>query len=246
MKRLYNKILNEVLSVYDFDSWDDSEQTFKTDITLNLVAKPFIHYKTKDDLKKGIQIFSSTFIRSVYLVDEDHSFWTENFIDEIYVNGRRSPISLITENVNGDYYITGCTIDEYDPGEYEVIIKNINIENKICTKMFEGLETLISVPSIKIFRIKNKNWKDRIKDYGNGYRNIEIDYDNELCSMFNGCCNLRFVDKFEWEENIQVNAKWMFAGCSSLDSETREIWNIKWKETPVIEQTKILWQFGMY
>lgn len=44
MKNLYNKILKEALDIMDFDSWDDSEQTFKEKIERGLNGKLFIYY----------------------------------------------------------------------------------------------------------------------------------------------------------------------------------------------------------
>ena len=44
MKNLYNKILKEALDIMDFDSWDDSEQTFKEKIEKGLNGKLFIYY----------------------------------------------------------------------------------------------------------------------------------------------------------------------------------------------------------
>ena len=54
MNRLYNKILNEVYLVQDFDSWDKSEDTFKQDIKKSLSGLLFYDWDKpeREDYRK--------------------------------------------------------------------------------------------------------------------------------------------------------------------------------------------------
>ena len=119
MKRLYNKILNEVLSVYDFDSWDDSEQTFKTDIEKNL-EQVFI-YKAE---WKVMQIFD----------DGTNNGWTRygRYMDKVYSDGKKLKIN------------TGC-IHTVPDKIYKIVIKELNGITD-CGCMFLNCTDLISVP----------------------------------------------------------------------------------------------------
>ena len=64
MKKLYKNILNEVFQVYDFDSWDNTEQSFKNDKINELKDKTFIYKKDELSFYEDLQIFSSNSFKS--------------------------------------------------------------------------------------------------------------------------------------------------------------------------------------
>jgi len=130
----------------------------------------------------------------IYKIDKEEKFkifeteWPQYdyYARKVYVNG---------EHIFVDY---GRTEDYYDPGEYEIEIKDINNINN-CDGMFWGCHDLISVPYFDTSKVRNFKY------------------------MFDGCSSLENVPLL----NIKnaVNMENMFDGCNRLNTKTKNSWS---------------------
>ena len=126
--QMYKNILKEVLQVYDFDSWDDSEQTFKEKINDQL-EKLFIYKPPRNwDSLSNLQILDYRGDLEEYS-PSDCDDWPDdlfNFYKErVWVEGKKITITPV-----------GCTEEIFDTDkEYHVYIEDLDgIKN--CKFMF--------------------------------------------------------------------------------------------------------------
>lgn len=168
MNKLYKKILNEVFSVMDFDSWDNTEQTFKEDISENLSSVKFIYKK-----------YDFTGIINVNLLKIVNKSWPQSleYKDKFFCDGKR--LDLISSPPNGgsiyrcksfqaelykEYIITIENLEDikearsmFAQSDLNKILGNWDT-SKITTFgfMFWGCRNLESVPLLDLSSLRNE------------------------------------------------------------------------------------------
>ena len=209
MNKLYNKILTEALDIMDFDSWDDSEQSFK-DTIKNVLIDCFVYIARnkqtglvwiKPDGYASIKIFSSN--------------WAEKgktrFNDKIYLkSGKKINMEKSTQ-----YF--GWTKDRFELGEYEIIIKDLDTI-KTCKNIFfrcDGFESTLRKAALW----DTSHIKDMEQMFADCHDLEEVpvynmENVNNAKYMFSNCSNLSFV-KLKNVKNLK-NIDGMFMFCSKL------------------------------
>lgn len=130
-----DSVLKEAFQIYDFNSWDDTEQTFKEDIEKNLEA--FIYKYPKGDPRSN-WIYVRIFNQEWPLYDD--------FKDKIYIKGKNVTLK------DGWFYTLKSTnavykdIIIYEGSDIPVIIKDINSGINTCENMFAQCYWLKKVP----------------------------------------------------------------------------------------------------
>ena len=165
MNKLYKKILNEVFSVMDFDSWDNTEQTFKEDISENLSSVKFIYKK-----------YDFTGIIGVDLLRIVNKSWPQSleYKDKFFCDGKRldlmaSPNGAIYRcksfraELYKEYIITIEDLEDIKKANSMFALSDLNKilgnwdTSKITTFgfMFWGCRNLESVPLLDLSSFRN-------------------------------------------------------------------------------------------
>ena len=122
----------------------------------------------------------------IKIFDNDWS-QLKNYKDKVYINGKQITVGS-----------DGWTMNEYEPGIYEIEIKDID-DVKDCTYMFYYCTNLIEVPLFNTSNVEN------------------------MYSMFKFCENLENVPLFDIS-NVETISE-MFYDCSALNNETKKAWS---------------------
>ena len=138
--------------------------------------------------KKNIQyfVYKLTTTKKIKIFDRA---WPQfkDYKDKVYVNDEQLEI--------GEY---GYTKKDYEPGTYEVEIKDIdNVTN--CKYMFYNCDQLVSVPLFNTSKVK------------------------DMWQMFFNCKGVREIPLFN-TKNVEVMTE-MFWDCNSLSEQTKKEWS---------------------
>ena len=151
------------------------QQHIEEKLVINKNSGRTDYFVYKINERKPIQIFDCS--------------WPQfnEYKDKVYING---------EHVELDKY--GYTCKEYNKGEYEIKIKDIdNITN--CFSMFWGCDDLISVPLFDTSKVKNMH------------------------QMFYQCHNITYVPLFDTRK-VEYMVQ-MFCECKKLNKQTKQKWS---------------------
>ena len=210
MKDIYNKILKEALDIMDFDSWDDTEQSFKDIIQNNLLVFQYkVDSKYPVNSTKGpgeyIQIFELTYTTS----HDWEDFY--KFYKNVYIDGKHVELQ-----------VTGCTVaEDFKDGIYNITIKGI--ENGVDDAIYMFFES-------DIYKCPAFQLNESIST-GNMFYNCKklvsvgkFDLKNvrETSQMFSGCLALNTVPLMDLTDVYHCEG--MFNSCRNLSEETKKIW----------------------
>lgn len=172
-------------------------EDFKISNTIRY-KKPFFVYKL--DKADYIQVFNPN--------------WAEyhKFKNHVYLNG---------EHVKLDE--DGCTIREYNRGEYKIEILNID-EIFTCNAMFLNCEQLSIVPEFDTHKVSEMCFM--FQNCKNLMSIPEFDTTNVVLmqKMFANCVSISDVPLFHINRD-DCNMYHMFIGCNGLSNETKHQWS---------------------
>ena len=175
MEKIHYNILNEILKVYDFDSWDSTESEFKDTIKKQVFDKIFVYVNTCYIEQKITKFFSFR----IFDCDTEAP-WPQRdyYSDKVRYNGKLIEISdgwwMNPTDGWGENETLEFTIDDIDNVKdccamfAWTSIKKVPLFNtskvKIMSLMFYNCHYLESVPALPI---------DNVRGFDDMFRNCE-------------------------------------------------------------------------
>ena len=179
MSKLYNKILNEVYLIQDFDSWDNTEQTFKNNIE-NALGKFFVY------------LITCGYIR---VFDDGHNNgWVQfkNYRLKVRYNGK-----LVRVDEDGEIYVKDTAPSLSLGQEFKITIDDIdNITD--CGCMFYSCDDLVRVPKFDTSKVTDMINMFYCCNKLTYVPKLNLSNVTRVSRMFEGCSSLNEETKKIW------------------------------------------------